>query len=97
MAADRNYAVESNIMEMILEQNVVAERLLNVTPETFGTKVGILTMLFGCRHKELGRPFTNKKVSYRACTSCGARRKFDTSNFKTLGTFYHPPSVSPQP
>lgn len=84
-------------MPNILEQNVVAGRLIDVTPQNFGKKVGILTTLFGCWHKEMSRPFTNKKVSYRACTSCGARKKFDTSNFKTLGTFYHPPSVPLRP
>ena len=84
-------------MPNILEQNVVAGRLIDLTPQNFGEKVGILTTLFGCWHKEMSRPFTNKKVSYRACTSCGARKKFDTSNFKTLGTFYYPPSVSLRP
>ena len=84
-------------MQIVLEQNMIAERLINRTHEEFGLKIGILGKVFGCWHKELSRPFTTKKVSYRTCNSCGARTKFDTSNLKTLGTFYYPPSVSLRP
>ena len=78
-------------MEGILEQNLIAERVIDRTENSLGTKIGLLGTLFGCWHKDLSRPFTSKKVSYRVCTHCGAR--------KTLGTFYYPPSVSspPQP
>ena len=81
-------------MEAVLEQNVIAERVLDRTEGPFGKRIGYLASMFGCWHKELGRPFTNKKVSYRACMECGARAEFDTSSFKTSGRFYYPPSVA---
>ncbi len=84
-------------MEGILEQNLIAERVIDTTDSSLGTKIGLLGTLFGCWHKDLSRPFTNKKVSYRVCTDCGARKVFDTESFKTLGTFYYPPSVSSRP
>ena len=84
-------------MQAVLEQNGISQRGTNKTHDAFGTKIGIFGKLFGCWHKELSRPFTDKQVSYRACINCGARKKFDTSNFKTSGTFYYPPSVSARP
>ena len=81
-------------MQAILEQNLVAERVLDRTSEAFGKKIGLLATIFGCWHKELTRPFTNKKDSYRSCLNCGARKEFDIQSFKTLGTFYYPPSVA---
>ena len=80
-------------MQGILEQNLTVERVIdkNVdSPKTDGIKIGLMGIIFGCWHKDLSRPFTNKKVSYRVCTECGARKKFDTKNFKTLGRFYFP-------
>ena len=84
-------------MQGILEQNLIAERVIGRTDNTLGEKIGLLGTLFGCWHKDLSRPFTSKKVSYRVCTDCGARAVFDTESFKTLGTFYYPPSVSSRP
>jgi hypothetical protein len=59
-------------------------------------KIGLLGTLFGCWHKRLTKPMTVKNDSYRACLECGARRKFNTENFKTSGPFYYPPSVQPE-
>ena len=87
----------SENMQAILEQNIIAERVLDRTKEAFGTKIGLLGTIFGCWHKEMTRPFTNKKGSYRACLNCGARKEFDIKSFKTLGTFYYPPSVASRP
>ena len=84
-------------MQGILEQNLIAERVLDRTNSSFGPKIGLVAKLFGCWHKELTRPFTTKKGSYRSCLDCGARAEFDTESFKTLGTFYYPPSVSSRP
>jgi hypothetical protein len=56
----------------------------------FGEKIGIMGKLFGCWHKELSRPFTNRRTSYRSCLNCGALKKFDTENLKTSGPFYYP-------
>ncbi len=84
-------------MQGILEQNMIAERVIDRTPGAFGKKIGLAVRLLGCRHKQLTRPFTNEKGSYRACINCGARKEFDIKSFKTLGTFYYPPSVSSRP
>ena len=81
-------------MQGILEQNLIAERVIDRNNEAFGKKIGLIGTLFGCWHKDLTRPFTSKKGSYRACLNCGARKEFDIKSFKTLGTFYYPPSVA---
>jgi hypothetical protein len=81
-------------MQAVLEQNVIAERLVGETQGTFGKKIGLFGMLFGCWHKALSRPFTNKRGSYRTCLECGTRAAFDIESFRTLGTFYYPPSVA---
>ena len=80
-------------MQGILEQSLTVERVLDRTDSSLGTKIGFLGKLFGCWHKDLSRPFADLRGSYRACTDCGARKRFDIASFKTLGTFYYPPSV----
>ena len=80
-------------MQGILEQNTIAASLINRTRGSFGEKIGIMASLFGCWHKHLTRPISDKNMSYRACIDCGARKKFDTEDFRTSGPFYYPPSV----
>ena len=80
-------------MQGILEQNIIAASLINRTSGSFGDKIGIVASLFGCWHKRLTRPISDKDNSYRACLDCGARRKFDTYEFKTSGPFFYPPIV----
>jgi len=84
----------NKVMQAVLEQNSIAERVIDRTESSFGRKIGLFGKIFGCWHRDLSRPFSTKKGSYRACLDCGARKEFDISNFKTLGTFYYPPSVS---
>ena len=80
-------------MQGILEQNSIAASVINRTRGSFGEKIGFMASVFGCWHKRLTRPFTEKRVSYRACVDCGARKKFNTEEFRTVGPFYYPPSV----
>ncbi len=80
-------------MQLILEQSLLAENTVRCEPDNFGGKIGLIASLFGCWHKRLTRPITSDKNSYMACLECGARRKFDTQNFKTSRAFYYPPSV----
>lgn len=82
-------------MQAILsvENENVLDTIVEFRREDLGRKVGIIASLFGCWHKDLGRPFNLKDQAYRACTDCGARRKFDTNTFITSGPFYYPPSV----
>jgi hypothetical protein len=82
-------------MQVALEQNRIAEALINRTSDAFGSKIGIVAKIFGCWHKHLSRPFTDKNKSYRACLHCGARKKFDAQTLKTSGPFYYPPAISP--
>jgi hypothetical protein len=84
-------------MQAVLEQNYIAAELLNRTSDAFGKKIGIIAKVFGCWHKELSRPFTdkNKNKSYRACLHCGARKSFDAATLQTFGPFYYPPAISP--
>jgi len=81
-------------MQAVLEQNHIVELGKIQTEKTFGTKIGLVVKLFGCWHKQLSRPFTNNKSSYRTCLCCGARKRFDTQNLKTFGSFYYPPAAS---
>ena len=69
------------------------ESNLNLAQSTavFGKKIGILAALFGCRHKNLSRPFTYGKESYCACLNCGARKNFNAETLTTFGAFYYPP------
>lgn len=48
-----------------------------------------LTRVFGCWHREMGRPVTSSGESYRACLDCGARRQFDTQAWEMQGPFYY--------
>ncbi len=60
-------------------------------------KAGFLAGLFGCRHKELTRPFTVGNNSHRSCTYCGAWRNFNPETLQTYGDFYYPqPAESSQ-
>ncbi|MGI8543735.1 MAG: hypothetical protein ACR2MD_09705 [Aridibacter sp.] len=82
------------MMEAVLDQGIIAEAILNRTNGAFGSKIGVFGKIFGCWHKQMTRPFTNRNASYRACLNCGARKKFDTKTLKTFGPFYYPPTVS---
>ena len=81
-------------MQAILEQNYISKMVINRTDGVFGEKIGVIGKIFGCWHKELTRPFTAGRESYRACLECGARRRFDEKSFKTVGSFYYPPAIS---
>lgn len=81
-------------MNTVLDQNRIAQSVLNRTDRVFGEKIGIMGKIFGCWHKHLSRPFTNQKRSYRACLDCGAMKRFDTDTLKTVGPFYYPPTIS---
>jgi hypothetical protein len=59
----------------------------------FGNKLGLMTTLFGCWHKNVSRPFTQENTAYRSCLDCGARKPFNTKTLKTYGNFYFPPII----
>jgi hypothetical protein len=74
--------------------NTNEENNLNLTAPhyIFGKRIGFLAKLFGCRHRDLSRPFTYGRQSYRACLRCGARRNFNTETLTSSGAFYYPPN-----
>jgi hypothetical protein len=90
-------AARKKVMQLFLQPNLTVKRVVDRKGSSSGQKIGLMGKIFGCWHKDLSRPFTENKSSYRVCTECGARREFDTKTFKTLGTFYYPPSVNVQP
>jgi len=51
----------------------------------------LASRVFKCRHREMSRPFTRSGETYRACLDCGARRRFDTDNFRMTGPYYFQP------
>ncbi len=81
-------------MQAVFEQNKIAESIIDRTAGVFGSKIGLFGKIFGCWHKTLTRPFTNRNASYRACLDCGARRHFSPETLKTFGPFHYPPDVS---
>ena len=81
-------------MEAVLNQDYVT-KINTQNDVSFGEKIGVLASLFGCWHKQLSRPMTTDRVSYRACLHCGARQKFDAVQLKTTRKFYYPPTISP--
>lgn len=81
-------------MQGILEQNGIAEAVINRTDKVFGGKIGLMGKLFGCWHREVSRPFTIGRDSYCACLQCGARKQFDAQTLQTFGSFHYPPPAA---
>lgn len=81
-------------MQGVLDQPLLVERIGKTENDSFGQKIGFIATLFGCWHKRLTRPFSNKNDSYLACLDCGARRKVDMRSFRASRAFYYPPSVT---
>lgn len=67
-----------------------------INPEVFGPKLGLISRLVGCSHREVGRPFVQGNTAYRSCLKCGARRQFDPGTFETFGNFYGSPVGHPR-
>lgn len=59
--------------------------------KVFGKKLGLLSRIIGCSHKNLSRPFVESGVGYKSCLNCGARSPFDPVTFTTNGKFYSAP------
>ncbi|HQU82832.1 MAG TPA: hypothetical protein PKY59_06895 [Pyrinomonadaceae bacterium] len=81
-------------MQLVLGQNTIAKMTVSQYEATFGNKIGLFGKIFGCWHKQLSRPFSDQNSAYRACLHCGARKRFDAENLKTVGPFYYPPAIS---
>lgn len=64
-----------------------------IDPVVFGEKLTLTTKLFGCRHYNLSRPFSQGVTNYRSCLDCGARKQFNSKTLETHGNFYFPPII----
>lgn len=81
-------------MEAVFDQNSIARINIERTEGVFGDKIGFFAKVFGCWHKNMGRPVTSRTGSYRACQDCGARKQFNPKTLETYGEFYFPPTIS---
>ena len=64
-----------------------------INSRVFGKKLGLISRIIGCPHKDLSRPFAEGNTGYRTCLSCGARKQFDLETFETYRSFYCPPVI----
>jgi hypothetical protein len=67
----------------------------NFDKDFSGKKVGLFSKIFGCRHQNISRPFSNGKMGYRVCLICGARKRFNAETLETFGSFYFAPVEKP--
>ena len=51
------------------------------------TVAWLMGSVFGCRHRQMGRPFTCEGRTYRVCLSCGMTRDFDPATWETYGPY----------
>jgi len=75
-------------------ETAVGQRAKSLSPALAASfvKAGrAVARVFGCWHRNMSRPFTRDGETYRACVECGARRRFDTERWETVGPYYHPP------
>lgn len=52
-------------------------------------EVGPLRALFGCRHRNMSRPFTVEYRTVCRCLTCGAYRDLNMKTFIFEGKFYY--------
>lgn len=60
---------------------------LNLT-EMANEIVARLTVVLGCWHRRMSRPFSLRGETYRACLSCGAHRQFNLKEWRSEGVYY---------
>ncbi len=75
-----------HISQVLLENKNAAQQAASFPAGGIG---GWLTKLFGCRHKEISRPFSIQGQAYRTCLDCGARRQFNLNRWEMQGHFYY--------
>jgi len=80
-------------MQAVLEQKLVVGPVVTRRSNKRVKKVGFFGALFGCWHKRLTRPISDKESTYQSCVECGARRQVDAANFKAFGPFYYPAHI----
>jgi len=77
-------------MVMRTRQAVIESKLRVVQSIPSGGGIGkLVTRMFGCRHKEMSRPFSSQGQAYRTCLDCGANRRFNVGRWEMQGDFYY--------
>lgn len=71
--------------------NDVIPPAFDADEKVFGKRLGLLSRIVGCSHKNLSRPFVEEGIGYKTCLNCGARSPFDPVTFKSDGKFYAAP------
>ena len=77
-------------VQSIIGNNSSSAVQFHTSAAAAGQSARWLTRLLGCWHMEMGLPLTQGAETYRACTACGARRRFDPSNWRMTGSYYYP-------
>ena len=75
-------------MEAVVQQ--AGRDLAAVVPDLVIKMRRAAARTFGCWHVNMSRPFSRGNETYRACVSCGARRRFDLERWEMVGSFYYP-------
>ena len=71
--------------------SLIAAPTFDADEKVFGKRLGLLSRILGCSHKNMSRPFKEGKTGYKTCLNCGARSPFDSVTFKSDGKFYAAP------
>ena len=64
--------------------------LLQFHTRSFDCLKYLIQRMTSCWHRNLTRPFTHGKNSYRVCLHCGMQHEFDLQCWKSTGRFYSP-------
>ena len=80
-----------NRRSALASANNVIPTSFDADEKVFGKKLGLLSRIVGCSHRDLSRPFVEEGIGYKTCLNCGARSPFDSKTFKTDGKFYAAP------
>ncbi|HLN99962.1 MAG TPA: hypothetical protein VK208_16005 [Pyrinomonadaceae bacterium] len=81
----------SAVLESLEHYSTGAGKGLASVPFTIARWVGDA---FGCKHREMSRPFSRQGEAYRVCINCGARRRFDAQTWNSSGRHYYKPARS---
>ena len=82
-------------MQAVIQQDLVNPVIVR-KPDGIGRKIGLFGSIFGCWHKRLTKPMSDRNTTYQACVECGARRRYDAAEFRARGPFYYPSADAKQ-
>jgi len=75
-------------MEVLAERSGLAN--WSFAAGRLATMWNVAKRVLSCWHLKLSFPFTRGNETYQTCISCGARRRFDLDQWKSVGGFYYP-------